>query len=229
MADSSEVKYNFLVAGDTERIGARTGGGNVMSATAASIDGFTAAQISEGDLNIGTPYRTTFEGPSGFNRFVPWAVDSVTGKSPFWDVPRERPVIGRAQDVVRAGDWGSVRLDVLSNDTNVEIINEIEQGFTSSGDSNQTPNTSQSIGELAKDLLSANDNVRLGFEIYGGLSQAADSPGGADVDLYGFRATAGTMVWFDLDRTATAARFSVGAGRRQWRRHCSQQRFAGGR
>jgi len=202
--DSSEVKYNFLVAGDTEKFVLRAGGGNVMSATAASIDGFTAAQISEGDLNIGTPYRSTFEGPSGFNRFVPWAVDSVTGEVAMLGRVAGGPVIGRAQDVVRAGDWGSVRLDVLSNDTNVEIVNEIEQGFTSSGDSNQTPNTSQSIGELAKDLLSGNDNVRLGFEIYGGLSQAADSPGGADVDVYSFRATAGTEVWFDIDRTATS-------------------------
>jgi len=197
--DSSEVKYNFL-AGFT----LRAGGGNVMSATAASIDGFTAAEISEGDLNIGTPYRSTFEGPSGFNRFVPWAVDSVTGEVAILGRVAGGPVIGPAQDIVRAGDWGSVRLDLYSNDTNVEIVNEIEQGFPSSGDANQTPNTAQSIGELAKDLLSGNDNVRLGFEIYGGLSQATDSPGGADVDVYSFRATAGTMVWFDIDRTATS-------------------------
>ncbi len=197
--DSSAIQYDFLAD-----FALRAGGGNVMSATAASIDGFTAAQISEGDLNIGTPYRTTFEGPSGFNRFVPWAVDSVTGEVAILGRVAGGPVIGPAQDVVRAGDWGSVRLDMYSNDTNVEIVNETEQGFTSSGDANRSPNTAQSIGELAKDLLSANDNVRLGFEIYGNLSQATNSPGGADVDVYSFRATAGTMVWFDIDRTATA-------------------------
>lgn len=195
--DSAQLQYDFLAD-----FTLRKSGGNEMVITEAGSAGFGAIGYTDDWIDEGTPYRSVFEGPSGFNRLVPWAVDPVTGEVAVLVHAAGGPGIGAPQDIVRPGDWGSVRFDLYSNDTNVEVINEIEQGFTSSGDSNQTPNTSQSIGELAKDLLSANDNVRLGFEIYGGLSQAADSPGGADVDVYTFRATAGTMVWFDIDRTA---------------------------
>ncbi len=217
--DSSEVQYNFLVQDDThagtlgtawpEKFTLRESGGNVLAPTAAAIDGFLEAELTELDLNIGTPFRTAFEGPSGFNRLTPWAVDPVTGEVAILGHAAGGPGIGGAYDIVRPGDWGSVRLDVLSNDTNIEVINEVEQAFTSTGDTNQTPNTAQPLGELAKDMLSGNDNVRLGFEVYGNISQTVNSPGGGDVDVYGFRGTAGTLVWFDIDRTSSALRTLV--------------------
>ena len=49
------------------------------------------------------------------------------------------------------GDWNSVILDQYSNDTNIEVINEYEQGFVpqagaKSGDTNNTPATAQPLG-----------------------------------------------------------------------------------
>ena len=182
----------------------RNSGGNVMTATEVIETGFGEIGLTDVYLNLGTPYRSVFEGSTGFNRLTPWAVDPVTGEIAVLGHAAGGPGLGAPRDVVSPGDWGSIRLDALSNDRNVEVINEIEQDFTSTGDSNQLPTTSQVIGELAKDVMSGDDNVRLGFEIYGGLSQATDSPGGADVDVYSFRGTAGTEVWFDIDRTATS-------------------------
>jgi len=203
--DPSDIQYNFLVDGSMAKFVLNKSGGNVMTATQeAPLAQFEAAVITPNRLNSGTPYRSVFEGPSGFNRMTPWAVDPVTGEVAVLGLTAGGPGLGTAQDVVRAGDWGTVRLDQFSNDRNVEIINEIEQKFTSAGDSNQTPNTSQFIGQLAKNHLSADDNVRLGFQIEGQLSQAANSPGGGDVDVYSFRGTAGTTVWLDIDRTTSS-------------------------
>src|SRR5690606_31250220 len=122
----------------------------------------------------------------------PWGVDPVTGEIAILGNAPGGPGLGADQDIKQGGDWGTIRLDVLSNDRNVEIINEIEQLFTSAGDANGLPASSQFLGQLAKDAKSGDDNVRLGFQVEGLLSQASNSPGGADVDVYSFRGTAGT-------------------------------------
>lgn len=202
--DSAAAPYQFAVPGDGAPYIMRNVGGNSMTATEVIAAGFDAAGFTDTYLNEGVPYRATFEGSTNFNRLTPWGVDLITGEVAILGRAAGGQPIGAARDIVSPGDWGSIRLDVLSNDRNVDAINEVEQGFTSTGDTNQSPSTSQSLGELAKDLLSGNDNVRLGFEIYGGLSQATNSPGGADVDVYSFRGTAGTEVWLDIDRTSTS-------------------------
>ncbi len=102
------------------------------------------------------------------------------------------------------GDWRSVKLDTLSNDTNVDILNEIEQKFSPSGDTNSLPTTAQFVGVLAPDSKSGDDVQRLGFEIHGSISQTAANTLGADVDVYSFRGTAGSAVWLDIDRTSSA-------------------------
>src|SRR5262249_25601171 len=94
--------------------------------------------------------------------------------------------------------------DALSNDYNAAAVNEVEQGFSSLGDTNRLPTTAEFLGELAKDTKSGDDNVRLGYEIHGAISQTTASPGGGDVDVYSFKGTAGSTVWMDIDRTASA-------------------------
>lgn len=111
-----------------------------------------------------------------------------------------------------AGDWRSVKLDRYSNDRNVATVNETEQGYPATGDANATRTTAQQLGLLAPNEKSGDDNVRLGFEIHGAVSQTysdrttADPADDrlADVDVYRFDAKAGTEVWLDIDRTTQA-------------------------
>lgn len=97
-----------------------------------------------------------------------------------------------------AGDWRSLRLDSMSNDRNVAVVNEKEQTFAPGGDSNGIPENAQELGGLAPNEKSGDDNLRLGFEIHGLISQPSD------VDVYRFSARAGTEVWLDIDRTSFA-------------------------
>lgn len=102
--------------------------------------------------------------------------------------------------VPNAGDWRSVKLDRYSNDRNVDVINEEEPSVGPGTSINSDPESAQPLGELATAELAGDDNRRLGFEVHGFLNSVA--PG--DVDVYSFRAIAGTEVWVDLDRTAYA-------------------------
>ncbi|MBX3414227.1 MAG: DVUA0089 family protein [Pirellulales bacterium] len=95
------------------------------------------------------------------------------------------------------GDWRSLRLDQLSNDRNVAIVLEAEDPLRAGGDTNGTTAQARSIGSLAPHEYGGDDVLRLGFEIHGYL-------GPGDVDVYSFSGTAGTEVWFDIDRTTHA-------------------------
>ncbi len=102
------------------------------------------------------------------------------------------------------GDWAGITLDTYSNDTNIDVINEAEQGFVSGADTNSTPPTAQFVGILAPNAQSGDNNSRLGFTIHGSISQTFASPGRGDVDVYSFQGTAGTTVWFDMNQTASS-------------------------
>ena len=69
----------------------------------------------------------------------------------------------------------------------------------------------ESVGLLAADEKSGDENLRLGFKIHGALS--ADR----DVDLYSFEGAAGSTVWIDVDdtdpRLDTVLELLDGAGR----------------
>lgn len=93
------------------------------------------------------------------------------------------------------GDWGGIRLLPNSHDRNVEIITESELSTISAPGTNGAPVSAQSLGELARSEKAGDENRRLGFEVQGFLTAG-------DRDVYSFRGTAGTEVWFDLDRTA---------------------------
>jgi hypothetical protein len=101
----------------------------------------------------------------------------------------------------QAGDWRSISLNTLSNDTNLSEILEAEPayvGVDGSLDNNRTPQRAQVLGSLAPNDKSGDDNRRLGFQVDGTI--AMDNP--RDVDIYSFNADSGTEVWFDVDRTA---------------------------
>src|SRR5690606_13833358 len=56
----------------------------------------------------------------------------------------------------------------------------------------------QVLGRLASNEKAGDENQRLGFEIVGLLNAPND------LDVYSFSATAGTEVWFDMDRSTHA-------------------------
>ncbi len=111
---------------------------------------------------------------------------------------------GATSPAPAAGDWSGIVLDTYSNDTNVDTILEQEQGFTTAGDTNNTPTKAQFLGTLAPNSKAGDDNSRLGFTVIGSISQTVTSPGGGDVDVYSFQGTAGTTAWLDIDQTGSA-------------------------
>lgn len=99
------------------------------------------------------------------------------------------------------GDWRSVNLEKLSNDTNVAQVIENEPvtvGASGQLDNSRTPQQAQFLGTLAKDLKSGDDTRRLGFQVNGSVAYDYS----ADVDVYSFNADSGTEVWLDIDRTS---------------------------
>lgn len=98
------------------------------------------------------------------------------------------------------GDWRGVKLDQYSNDRNVAAANESEPAYLGPTSVNNSVQSAQFLGTLAPDQKNGDETRRLGFEVHGNV--AYDNPG--DVDVYSFKATAGTQVWFDIDRTSSA-------------------------
>jgi hypothetical protein len=93
------------------------------------------------------------------------------------------------------GDWRSVTLDEYSHDRNVEAMTEIESADSAAPGNNATPQNAQSLGALAPHEKAGDENLRLGFEVYGNLSAPKD------IDVYSFTGQPGTEVWFDIDAT----------------------------
>ncbi len=98
------------------------------------------------------------------------------------------------------GDWNSVLLDQYSNDRNVAMLNEAEPALTGGLGTNETPPRSQSLGQLAANQQSGDDNLRLGFQVNGSISP--DHP--QDVDTYNFEGAAGTQVFISVTNTSPA-------------------------
>ncbi len=101
------------------------------------------------------------------------------------------------QPAAAPGAWNGVSLQTYSNDRNVAVISERESARASAPSVNETPSTSQSLGQLSKLATSGDENARLGFEIQGVINKPSD------VDVYNFTANGGTEVWLDIDRTKT--------------------------
>ncbi len=98
------------------------------------------------------------------------------------------------------GDWNGVIFERYAHDRNVAVVIEREPAAGVASDLNGTPLTSQRLGALAPYEKAGDDNLRLGFTVYGYIR--SDDP--RDVDVYQFDAVAGTEVWFDIDWTTFA-------------------------
>ncbi|HVX61504.1 MAG TPA: hypothetical protein VHC19_12905, partial [Pirellulales bacterium] len=98
------------------------------------------------------------------------------------------------------GDWRGLVFDPFSNDRNVAMLNETESALTGGKGTNDTPAAPQSLGQLAPNEQSGDDNSRLGFQVNGYISPDYSQ----DVDVYTFKATQGTQVWLNLTNTSSA-------------------------
>ncbi|MFK8115073.1 MAG: tandem-95 repeat protein, partial [Rubripirellula sp.] len=105
---------------------------------------------------------------------------------------------GNGPSVGTPGSWQGIRLLEFSNDRNVETIVEREGAIGALGDVNGVAGKAQPIGQLATREKASDENLRLGFSIYGAIA----APG--DADVYSFNAKAGTTVWIDVDRTGAS-------------------------
>ncbi|MEQ1825450.1 MAG: pre-peptidase C-terminal domain-containing protein [Pirellula sp.] len=101
------------------------------------------------------------------------------------------------QRAASPGSWDGVSLQTYSNDRNVGVTSERESPRASAPSINDTPNTSQYLGQVARLATSGDENARLGFEIQGVLNKPSD------VDVYSFTANGRTEVWLDIDRTTS--------------------------
>ena len=93
------------------------------------------------------------------------------------------------------GDWQGITLDPFSHDRNVDTAIEFEGAIGGIGDENGVIAAAQQLGELAPGEFFGDENRRLGFTVHGSIAAAGDQ------DIYSFRGTAGTLVWFDIDQT----------------------------
>ncbi len=94
-----------------------------------------------------------------------------------------------------AGDWRSIRIDQFSNDRNVAVATELEPAQSTGAGRNGVPTSAQFLGRLGSGEKASDDNLRLGFTVVGAINNIDD------LDVYSFQGTAGTQVWFDIDRT----------------------------
>lgn len=146
-----------------------------------SLAPFTDAQL--GDVHGPADVTTAFAW-----RVAPTATEAVvTG---FLELVPRNPATAAS-----AGDWRSVLLDTYSNDRNVAVVPEVESPLSSSPSANDNPFRAQMLGGIAPNEKAGDENNRLGFQVEGVLSKPSD------VDVYSFRADAGTEVWLDIDRT----------------------------
>ena len=94
-----------------------------------------------------------------------------------------------------ANDWNGIVLDEFSNDNNFAVVPELELLTEAAPGLNGTAANAQFLGELAKDVLTADTVRRLGFEVDGYLSSTND------IDTYSFVGSPGSEVWVDIDRS----------------------------
>ncbi|MDP7016121.1 MAG: pre-peptidase C-terminal domain-containing protein [Pirellulaceae bacterium] len=164
------------------------GGGGTTYSIPGNIDQTSLPPLI--DPTLGQVY-----GPADVTTAFAWTLDpdaSTATVTAFLELISGNSVVG-APDFT--GAWGSVLIDQWANDRNVELATELEAGDITAPGPNGTPTSPEFLGSLAPNQKSGDENLRLGFEVHGLLSEPAD------VDVYSFDAEAGTEVWLDIDRT----------------------------
>lgn len=95
-----------------------------------------------------------------------------------------------------AGDWRSIRFQPYANDRNVAMVTEYERDAAPHAGTNDVPQRAQHLGGLANNFNGGDEHLRLGFNVDGVIATPND------LDVYTFSASAGTVVWLDIDRTS---------------------------
>ncbi len=152
------------------------------------------------DPELGTIY-----GPNDVTSALSWSVDPAATTA---TITVRLGFISAPPTPVGAGDWRSVKLDQYGNDRNAAVITEREQNVGG----NDSPQNAQSLGELAPNERSGDENRRLAFDLHGAIATKADA------DVYSFTARAGTEIWLDIDRSLARTRFRNRIDRRRWQR-----------
>jgi VCBS repeat-containing protein len=138
-------------------------------------------------------------GQPGFPVVLTSLADDTVGAGfdPLGDPQTDTNNDGNASSPQR-GSWRSLKIDQYAHDRNVDLALELEPPDVKAPGPNATPNTAQFLGDLAPHEKAGDDNRRLGFVVYGYLSDLND------LDVYSFTADPGTEVWFDIDRSYPA-------------------------
>lgn len=137
-------------------------------------------------------------GTSGFPVVLTSLSDDTVGAG--FD-PDGRPIVDTNNDGTSSGNpgnWRSVLFQPYANDRNVATVTELESDQLQDTGTNDVVEAPQNLGSLANRLNGGDENLRLGFSIDGSIAAREDR------DVYSFSATAGTMVWLDIDKTSGA-------------------------
>lgn len=94
------------------------------------------------------------------------------------------------------GDWAGLEIEQLAHDRNVGVHVEAELADAAVAESNVLISDAEVVGLLAAGEYSADENLRLGFEIHGTIDSFADA------DTYSFEGVAGEQVWLDIDKSS---------------------------
>jgi len=133
-------------------------------------------------------------GPRDVTTAFAWNVDPTATTATITTFLELLPRVVR--NASTAGEWRGIVLDAYGNDRNVDTTYEYEPDQLSGSGPNSIPTSAQDIGNLARDIESGDENVRLGLTVSGAIANPSD------IDVYRFTATTGSMVWFDIDRTS---------------------------
>lgn len=170
---------------------------DIFSSLDNAILGNGTTYTVPGNINLTTlparndPALGNINGPGDITTAFAWEVSPTANTATITTFLELIPV----DPSTLGGDWRSVLIDQNSNDRNVDSVNESESPQARSPGSNDVTGAAEFLGDLATDLKNGDENRRLGFQVQGVISQPSD------VDVYSFRATGGTEVWFDIDRT----------------------------
>lgn len=113
--------------------------------------------------------------------------------------PNGRPILDTNNNGASSGspgNWRSIRFEPYANDRNVSATAELESDQFQDTGTNDIVESAQDLGALATNLNGGDENLRLGFSVDGAIAARQDR------DVYSFRASAGTVVWMDIDRTS---------------------------
>ncbi|XZE21483.1 tandem-95 repeat protein [Pirellulaceae bacterium SH449] len=143
---------------------------------------------------IGGSFRVL--GTPGFPVVLTSLADDTVGAG--FD-PNGRPLLdtnNNGPSTGTPGSWRSIRFEPYANDRNVAKVVELETDMLQDEGTNDDVNVAQELGRLATHPMGGDENLRLGFEVDGTIATPSD------LDVYRFLGTAGTQVWFDIDRTS---------------------------